>query len=79
MEFGPSVPYAASRRCQGSLGVQEVGAKLLENNGTCGYMHIRFHPRRDSVSGCISTTCLGGSGTSGFDAVEEKTCKASAS
>lgn len=37
LESGLSIPYAASRRRQGGLGVQEVGTKL-ENGGTCGYI-----------------------------------------
>lgn len=80
LELGPSVPHAASRRCQGSLGMPEVEAKLLPpKNGTCGSILILPCPCRVNVSGCISTTYVGGSGTSTFDAVEGKTCKTSAS
>jgi len=44
LESGLSIPCAASGRCQGSLGVQEVGTEL-ENSGTRGYIvySVWFH------------------------------------
>lgn len=52
------LPSAASRRCQELLGVQEMGLNFLKTVAPASMLNILV-PRRDSVSVCIGTTCLG--------------------